>query len=304
MQEKTTDAVDVTENAVVVSHETAQPSVVLQGDPERQLAFAKKASQALVSVISAKQKKVIIGGEQYLEFEDWQTLGRFYGITVGVERTNEIRRDGLLFGYEAKAVVYQNGVVISGAEAMCCRDEEKWGSRAKYEWRDGQRVKVGEELVPEFQLRSMAQTRASAKALRNVLAWVVVMAGYKATPAEEMDGVQVAPAQERQSTGGGYSGGGYAPKQASEKQVNFVKSLVRELGHDDAWFENDVHKKPYNTLTSSQASKYIEVFQAKIKSLNKGVDKGDEPVIQTRDVDVSIGDGESEGELKPGDIPF
>jgi len=34
----------------------------------------------------------------------------------------------------------------------------------------------------------MAQTRACAKALRNVLAWVVVLAGYRATPAEEMQG--------------------------------------------------------------------------------------------------------------------
>ena len=33
----------------------------------------------------------------------------------------------------------------------------------------------------------MAQTRACAKALRNVLAWVVVLAGYAPTPAEEMD---------------------------------------------------------------------------------------------------------------------
>jgi hypothetical protein len=32
----------------------------------------------------------------------------------------------------------------------------------------------------------MAQTRAGSKALRNALAWVVVLAGYKPTPAEEM----------------------------------------------------------------------------------------------------------------------
>ena len=32
----------------------------------------------------------------------------------------------------------------------------------------------------------MAQTRAGAKAFRNILAWVVVLAGYKGTPAEEM----------------------------------------------------------------------------------------------------------------------
>ena len=53
---------------------------------------------------------------------------------------------------------------------MCMDDESKWSDK------------------PLFQLRSMAQTRAQAKALRNVLAWVVVMAGYAPTPAEEMDG--------------------------------------------------------------------------------------------------------------------
>src|SRR3990167_4301795 len=34
----------------------------------------------------------------------------------------------------------------------------------------------------------MAQTRAGSKALSNVLRWVVVLAGYKGTPAEEMTG--------------------------------------------------------------------------------------------------------------------
>jgi hypothetical protein len=53
---------------------------------------------------------------------------------------------------------------------MCLDDEAKWTTSRS------------------FQLRSMAQTRAQAKALRNVLAWVVVMAGYQPTPAEEMDG--------------------------------------------------------------------------------------------------------------------
>ena len=49
-----------------------------------------------------------------------------------------------------------------------------------------ERVLAGEEKVPQFQLRSMAQTRACAKAFRNVLSWVIVLAGYKATPAEEL----------------------------------------------------------------------------------------------------------------------
>jgi hypothetical protein len=55
---------------------------------------------------------------------------------------------------------------------MCLNDEPNWRNK------------------PLFQLKSMAQTRALAKALRNVMAWVVVLAGYSPTPAEEMDDVQ------------------------------------------------------------------------------------------------------------------
>jgi hypothetical protein len=68
------------------------------------------------------------------------------------------------------------------------RDEEKWGTRPKYDYQDNVRVKVADEPVPWFQLASMAQTRAGSKALRNKEAWIAVLAGYKPTPAEEMTG--------------------------------------------------------------------------------------------------------------------
>jgi hypothetical protein len=71
-----------------------------------------------------------------------------------------------------RAVVYNSaGAVISAAEAICTRDERKWQARE------------------EYALKSMAQTRACAKALRNVLAWVAVLAGFEGTPAEEVDRV-------------------------------------------------------------------------------------------------------------------
>lgn len=318
-EQQTTEVVPVTASVVPQS----QPSVVLQGDPAKQLEFAKKASQALVSVINAKQKKVIINGEQYLEFEDWQTLGRFYGMSVGIEKTEAIQRDGNLFGYEAKAVVYQNGQIISGAEAMCCRDEEKWGTRAKYEWQNNQRVKVGEDNVPEFQLRSMAQTRASAKALRNVLAWVVVMAGYRPTPAEEMDGVQFNNAPKGAPSQGGYQsqGGGYAPRPASEKQIGFLKGLVRDMGYDDEWFTVKVFKHPYEKLSTTQASKYIETFKKRIADeggkpapvreavIDYGADEPQDATVDPRPTPqpkpqvVGAIDYPTE-EINPDDIPF
>lgn len=148
-----------------------QKTVVLQGDPVQQLEFAKKCSVALMDVLKLKPKKVMINGKQYIEYEDWQTLARFYGATVGTEWTKPIERNGKVWGYEAKAIVTMKGELVSSAEAMCTRDERNWAAR------------------DEFALRSMAQTRACAKSLRNVFAWIVVMAGLQPTPAEEMDNV-------------------------------------------------------------------------------------------------------------------
>lgn len=184
--------------------------------PAMVLDEARKAARALKDIVDAKPKPVMFGGERYLEFEDWQTVGRFYGITPRITTTRYVEY-GEVRGFEAlaDAIHVPTGNVVSSAEAMCLNDEEKWSTRPKYEyhyvkksgglsvedpgkdeliWEEKrgkrfpkrERVRVGDERVPLFQLRSMAQTRAGAKALRNALAWVVVLAGYKPTPAEEM----------------------------------------------------------------------------------------------------------------------
>jgi hypothetical protein len=185
--------------------------IALYRPPETVLAEAHKAAVALQDVIKNKKDPVMMNGQQYLEYEDWQTVGRFYGITAKVEKVEYVQY-GAVRGFSASAVALRSdGAVISQAIADCLSDEPKWSKKAKYEWRDKaegggrERVQVGEEDVPLFQLKSMAQTRACSKVLRNVLAWVVVLAGYKATPAEELDA-----SMER---GGG---GGSSPASSSE----------------------------------------------------------------------------------------
>lgn len=142
-------------------------------DPKAEVAFAAKCADALMEVISKKKDKLVIHGQQYMEFEDWQTIARFYQCTVSVEWVKPLTvtdNEGKtqFVGYEARAAVYdQAGIIRSAAEANCSIQEAKWRSRDR------------------FQLKSMAQTRACSKALRNVFAWVVIMAGFKPTPAEE-----------------------------------------------------------------------------------------------------------------------
>jgi ElaB/YqjD/DUF883 family membrane-anchored ribosome-binding protein len=158
--------------AVLSALVPTEHALSIQRAPEVVLEEARKAAKALADVLANKPKKVIISGEQYLQFEDWQTLGRFYGVTAAA-RTTEYVEFGDTEGFAATAdallVVNGQSIKISSAEAMCLNDEWKWQDK------------------PFYQLKSMAQTRACAKALRNVLAWVVVLAGYQPTPAEEMD---------------------------------------------------------------------------------------------------------------------
>jgi len=159
--------------------------------PEETLEFASLAAKALQRVISLKQKPVILNGEQYLEMEDWELCGQFYGYTVKTGKAEPVEIDGVK-GAKAQAdlIDIKTGMYLGGAEAYCMRDEEHWNTRPKYEWQgegdNRKRVKVGDEVVPWFQLASMAQTRAGSKAFRNRLAWVAVLAGYRPTPSEEM----------------------------------------------------------------------------------------------------------------------
>ena len=191
--------------------------------PDIVLAEAHRAARALQSVIDQKSDKIMMGGRQYLEFQDWQTVGHFYGVTAKEDGDPEYIEIGKDHGFLAHAVAIDNhtGREVSRASAYCMTDEEKWGSRPKYVYayvlKDGsvsveepqrnqmhwvdrddgkpgqvpekRRTLQGEECVPLFQMASMAQTRACSKVLRNVLSWVAVLAGYSPTPAEELDGM-------------------------------------------------------------------------------------------------------------------
>src|SRR3990167_11495834 len=104
-------------------------------DPLDVLEEARKAAKALKDVIDAKPKKVIFGGETYLEFEDWQTVSRFYGITPRILSTAHVQF-GDVEGWEAKAEAYHvpTGRVVASAEAMCLNDEPNWSTRPASSW--------------------------------------------------------------------------------------------------------------------------------------------------------------------------
>lgn len=226
-------------------------------EPEIVLSEARKAAHALNDVIKNKKKPVIFNGEQYLEFEDWQTVGRFYGVTAKIVST-EFVDFGAAQGFLARAVALRpDGMEISAAEAMCLNDEPNWSKK------------------PLFQLRSMAQTRACGKSLRNVLAWVVVLAGYKATPAEEIQDMaqgQKAPITKPQAKQ-------EAAKEQGEEIITGVDQVTMKSGEKNGkpWTLYTVHAgEKYSTFSETLAKEAKRAHEAglQVKLTYEQTDKG------------------------------
>lgn len=220
---------EVKTDVVVVEQ---QKDMAVYREPEIVLEQAKRAAKALTEVLASKKDKVIINGKQYLLFEDWQTLARFYGYSVRIVSSKPVSTNNAT-GYEAHAEVIDvnTGRIVSGAESMCLDDEDNWSRR------------------PTHMLRSMAQTRACAKALRNVLAWVVVMAGFSPTPAEEM------PAEARSGGSTAKSGGGDGGdmpetvpfgknkgKKWADLPEEYLKWMVEKPFHTD-WAQKELDRR-------------------------------------------------------------
>jgi len=214
----------------------SEKDLIVERPPGIVLQEAMVAAKALADVVSKKKKPVIMNGEQYLEFEDWQTVGRFYGTTAKVIETRYIEY-GTAQGFEARAVALRYGKEISAAEAMCLNDEPNWKGK------------------PLFQLKSMAQTRACAKSLRNVLAWVVVLAGYKPTPAEEMTGQEhKPPIQEPKKKNG--------DKEQNPTTSITVKEVIKQTKNKDGL----VMKSPRFRINSDDGKEFITFSETLAKT--------------------------------------
>lgn len=201
--------------------------VRLVGKPDEMIAQARQVAEALVKVVRERNLAVKFGAKEHLLVEAWQFIGHFYGVTAKIatvdDWTDETTGEQ---GFQAwaQAIHVSTGRVISDATAMCLNNEDNWSTRPRYEYPNGQKTKVGEVLVPRFQLMSMAQTRAVSKVLRNVFAFVVVLAGFDPTPAEEMTGTERStqvnnkPAEKQEG-----------PKRISEPQRKRVFAIAHQV---------------------------------------------------------------------------
>ena len=114
---------------------------------------------------------------EYVLVEGWEVLGTMLGSVPVTEIVEPICNDkGKVRGYKARAYLYRNpvmehGEIVSGTLIAT--------TEASATVEGFQKDTAG--------MMSMAQTRALGKCYRMALSWIMKMAGYEGTPAEEMN---------------------------------------------------------------------------------------------------------------------
>jgi len=144
--------------------------------PEMMVNTATKISRTLTDIIEGANLYVDIKGKKYVTVEGWTTLGFLVGVYSVIEETERLEREPHS-GRKKPEIIYRaratarrsDGTVIGAAEMICSSYEKNWYGR------------------DEYAIQSMAETRAVSKALRMPLGWIVSLAGYAPTPAEETD---------------------------------------------------------------------------------------------------------------------
>lgn len=222
-------AEEVGAEVAVVEH--APSTLFRTDDPVEVVERAAKVADALKGVLVRQNLTSRIQGREHVRVEGWTTLGSMLGVVPVCVWTRKVDE-----GWEARVEARTlDGRVIGAAEAECLRTENTWSGR------------------DDYALRSMAQTRATSKALRGPLGFIVTLAGYAATPAEEM------PAD------------GDRFERPTDRQLSYLKSLITKSGAQTGMLRAlldrvggqgiEIAEGWMRLLTKDQASSLIEAFK-------------------------------------------
>ena len=158
---------DIEGEAREVGLSTIAPTRLSDVGPVRMVEMASELATVLKSIVDKQKLFAMISGRKYPTVEAWMTIGRMDN-TVAQEEAVTRQDDG---SYVAVAILVRlsDGSIVGRASALCgAPDDHPWDKR------------------PEFNRRSMAVTRAISRAFRAQYSWIMSLAGYEPTPAEEM----------------------------------------------------------------------------------------------------------------------
>lgn len=135
--------------------------------PAEVIEKATEMATPLAKLIQDRKLFTDIRGKRHVRCEGWTTLAAMLGVTPHEVSVTEQQEGVFVATVELRRM--SDGAAIGRASAECgAADEPMWAGR------------------PRYARRSMALTRATAKTCRLTFSWIMVLAGYDATPAEEM----------------------------------------------------------------------------------------------------------------------
>jgi len=180
------------------------------------MAEVKQMAVILKDYIVDQSLYTLIAGKNYVNVEGWQVAGGLMGMAAKI-----VKVENLSSGTEKKwradveIVRIKDGVSVGYGSAICSNLEAK------------------KKSFDEYAICSMAQTRAIGKAYRNMIGWVIKLAGYEAAPAEEMtkvgqDATPGSKATQTAKQGVKITPGKPATADSSAKEKLFT--LAREYG--------------------------------------------------------------------------
>jgi hypothetical protein len=140
------------------------PGLFGTDNPKTVITRATEISDELARVIRDRKLYASIGGKEHVLVEGWTLLGSMLGVFPLTIWTHKLE-DGWEARVEARTL---DGRVVGAAESMCTTGERRWRG------------------ADDYAVRSMAATRATSKALRQPLGFVMQLAGFDATPADEL----------------------------------------------------------------------------------------------------------------------
>jgi len=227
----------VTEQLVKPQTDESQALVLRATDPTDLVRRATAVADALASVIEQRKLYVTISGRKFVRCEGWTSLAAMLGVTPHEVAVTE--QDGV-FTAVVELRRFVDGQPVARASAECGAPDEL-DRNGKPLW----------SARPRYARRSMALTRATAKACRLAFSWVMALAGYENTPAEadaDTDTGEILDA-------------------ASKEDVALVFAEARKAGlRKDTFpqFYQEVVGRPYRQVFDSDVKPLLEAAAKRI----------------------------------------
>lgn len=139
--------------------------------PQAIVARAQKTADACRQIVM--KCSIQLQGRGYIKAEGWQALAASCGYSPRIGTVEELSNGDIRAVCDL--VRLSDGEIVASAEGYLGVDEGMWARR------------------PRYARRAMAQTRATSRACRSALAWIVPLldAGLETTPAEEIPHAEV-----------------------------------------------------------------------------------------------------------------